>query len=35
MERAEPHIQFIAEGDTITPHFTLTKGGYFNGGSTG
>ena len=26
MERAEPHIQFIAEGDTITPHSTLTKG---------
>ena len=23
MERAEPHIQFIAEGDTITPHSTL------------
>ena len=26
MERAEPHIQFIAAGDTITPHSTLTKG---------
>lgn len=22
MERAEPHIQFIAAGDTITPHTT-------------
>ena len=33
MERAEPHIQFIAAGDTTTPHFTLhtahTKGGIF------